>query len=194
MRQQQRGATLPQLLVALAVVCTLTGVGAYSIVQALPNYRLTQVARILMVHIRRARLEAIQRHATQYLDFDLDGDDNLDSGFCILWEDRNNNHHKEYLEKSRVFLDLTMPHGVCLQAYPGELGGPKRGPNNTSVDAGGSDGITFDRNRIKFNSNGTCSAGTIYVHNIKGRTFAIRLRSNGLIQLWRHNGGPWERW
>jgi hypothetical protein len=147
-----------------------------------------------VVQIHRAKLKAINQGTIYYLDFDLDGDGNLESEGCFLWQDRNGNRRKELLEKSDMVLDLGVFPAVHLKAYPRKLGGPKGGPNKTKIDAGGGDGVTFPQNRVKFNPDGTCSTGTIYIHNINGRTFAIRLRFNGLTQLWRHFGSEWERW
>jgi hypothetical protein len=33
----------------------------------------------------------------------------------------------------------------------------------------------------------------VYLHNQKGQSYAVRLRYNGLAQLWRHNGTQWDR-
>lgn len=193
MNNRDRGTTLSELLITLAVISTLAGAGAHSLVQALPNYRLGGAARSLLMNIHRTKLQAVQRGCAFYLDFDMDNDGRLDKGHCFLWEDRNDNFHKDHLEKAEPVFDLKLPAGVCLGAYPKDLGGPRRGPNNTRVAAGGGDGITFRSNRIRFNPNGTCTAGTIYLHSSRGRTFALRLRSNGLAQLWRHDGDQWQR-
>ena len=194
MKNKERGVTLNELIISLAVVGIVAAIGLPNVIQMVPNYRLTSTARSLVVHIHRAKLQAIQRGAVYYLDFDLDGDGNLESGGCFLWGDRNGNRHKEHLEKSEMVLDLEKFPGVHLQAYPIKLDGPGRGPNNTKIDAGGGDGVSFSQNRIKFNPNGTCSTGTVYLHNSNGRTYAIRLRFNGLTQLWRHYGSHWKRW
>jgi hypothetical protein len=113
----------------------------------------------------------------------------------VLWEDRNRNTERDPGEKGETVLDFQALPGVYLKPYPVELGGPARGPNDTSIHAGGDDGVTSDRNRINFNPDGTCSAGTIYLHNAKGRTCAIRVQSIGVIQLWRHEGKgkDWEK-
>jgi hypothetical protein len=194
MISKERGATLTQLLVTMGVVGTLLAIGAYQINQWLPHYRLHAATRSLIVQIQRARLQAIQRGAAHYLDFDLDGDGCLRSGGCLLWEDWNGNLRKDPLERAETVLDFLALPGVWLKPYPRELGGPSRGPHDTELAAGGGDGVTFTLDRIKFNPNGTCSAGTIYLHNTKGRTHAIRLRSHGLIEFWRHDGRDWERW
>jgi hypothetical protein len=194
MMNRERGVTLTELVVIMGVVATLMAVGAYQINQWLPHYHLTAAARTVFFQIHRAKLQAIQRGAVYYLDFDVDDDGNFRSGGCVLWEDWNRNLQKEPVERSETILDLQALAGVRLRSYPSELGGPTRGPHDTDVLAGGGDGVTFNLDRIKFNPNGTCSAGTIYLHNSKGRTYAIRLRSYGLIQFWRHDGREWERW
>ena len=194
MKNKERGVTINELMISLAVVGVLAAVGLPKFVKIVPNYRLTGTARSLVVQIHRAKLKAVQQGTIYYFDFDLDGDGNLESGGCFLWEDRNGNRRKELLEKSYMLMDFETLSNVHLQPYSRKLGGPKRGPNNTKIDAGGGDGVSFSQNRIKFNPNGTSSTGTIYLHNSNGRTFAIRLRYNGLTQLWRHDGDQWERW
>ena len=194
MKFSEKGFTLKELLVSLAVVSVTSAWGLPHLFEMIPNYRLTAAARSLVVQIHRGKLKAITRSTIHYFDFDLDGDGDLQSEGCFLWGDHNGNRRKELLEKSEMVFDLGLFPEVHLKTYPAELGGPKRGPNNRRIDAGGGDGVTLPQNRIKFNPRGTCSAGTIYLHNNNGRTFAIRLRSNCLTQLWRHYGEEWERW
>ena len=194
MKNRERGVTLNEVLISLAVVGVLAAVGLPKLVKIVPNYRLTGTARSLVVQIHRAKLKAVQEGTIHYFDFDLDGDGNLESGGCFLWGDRNGNRRKELLEQSQMILDLETFPGVHLHSYPYEQGGPKRGPNKTKINAGGDDGVSFSQNRIKFNPDGTCSTGTIYLHNSNGRTLAIRIRFNGLTQLWMHYGTGWIRW
>ena len=194
MKNGERGVTLNELIISLAVVGVLAAVGLPKLVKIVPNYRLTGTARSLVVQIHRAKLKAVQEGTIHYFDFDLDGDGNLESGGCFLWGDRNGNRRKELLEKSYMLTDFKTLSNVHLQPYSRKLGGPKRGPNNTKIDAGGGDGVSFSQNRIKFNPDGTCSTGTIYLHNANGRTLAIRIRFNGLTQLWMHDGTGWRRW
>ncbi len=194
MKNKERGLTLQEIIISLAIVGVVAIVGLPHLVAMIPNYRLTGAARSLVIQIHKAKLRAIQQRTIYYLDFDLDDDGNLESEACFLWGDRNGNRRKELLEQSEMVLDFKTFPNVHLKPYPSDLGGPRRGPNNTKIDAGGGDGVSFSQNRIKFNPNGTCSTGTIYFHNSKGRTFAIRLRYNGLTQLWRHYGQDWERW
>jgi prepilin-type N-terminal cleavage/methylation domain-containing protein len=194
MKSTEIGFTLKELVVTLAVIGVTTAWGMPHLVEMIPNYRLTSAARSLVVQIHRAKLRATSQSTVCYFDFDLDGDGDLQSEGCFLWRDRNRNHRKELLEKSDMVFDLGLFPKVHLKAYPAELGGPERGPNNTKINAGGGDGVSFAQNRIKFNPDGTCSTGTVYLHNDNGRTFAIRLRYNCLTQLWKHYGQGWERW
>ena len=193
MKCSVRGATLTEVIISLAVVGVLTALGLPALTRTLPNYRLASAARNLLFSIQEAKARAVYRRIVCYLDFDLDVDGDVNSEGCMLWEDDNGNRHKEDNEKSEGVLDLVHFPGVHYQAFPSELGGPERGPNNTKIDAGGGDGISFSQNRIKFNPNGTSSTGTIYLHNRNGRTFAIRLRHNGYAQTWYHDGYGWVR-
>ena len=194
MTAQERGTSLHELLIALAVFGVLAAVGTPTLLQRLPDYRLTSAARSLLSQIQRAKVQTIRECTVYYLDFDRNEDGGLVSWNCVLWEDCNGNRHRETLERSELVFDLGEFPGVYLRSYHRELGGPQCGPNNSDVNSGGGDGISFSQNRIRFNPNGTCSAGTIYLHNSTGRTYAIRLRSTGLVQLWRHCGSEWERW
>jgi prepilin-type N-terminal cleavage/methylation domain-containing protein len=106
MKNKERGVTLNELIISLAVVGTVAAIGLPNLIQMVPNYRLTGAARSLVVQIHKAKLTAIQRGAVYYLDFDLDGDGKLESGGCFLWGDRNGNRHKEHLERSEMVLDL----------------------------------------------------------------------------------------
>ena len=194
MKFSKKGFTLKELLASLAVVSVTAAWGLPHLVEMIPNYRLNGAARSLVVQIHKAKLRAVQQRTIHYLDFDINNSGKLESEGCVLWQDRNGNRRTELLERGQTVFDFQTFPGVHLRSYPTHLGGPARGPNNTKVEAGGGDGISFAQNRIKFNPNGTCSTGTIYLHNSKGRTFAIRLRHNCLTQLWNHYGQGWERW
>ncbi len=193
MKHAERGTTVQELIVTLGILSILASVGGYGLSQVLPKYRLSSAARSLLFHIQEARARAAYRAATCYLDFDSDGDGDVGLGQSVLWEDLNANKRKDPQEKEEPSFGLREFPGVYFKAFPFEQGGPKRGPNNTEIDAGGGDGVSFSKNRIKFNPTGTCTSGTIYLHNQKGQTYAIRLRYNGLAQLWRHNGKQWVR-
>jgi type II secretory pathway pseudopilin PulG len=193
MKHAPQGTTLQEVLVTLGILSILASVGGYGLSQALTNYRLSSAARSLFYHIQEARSRAAFQGTVCYLDFDLDGDGDVEPGQCVLWQDPNSNGEKDPQEREEPSFGLKdFPH-IHFKAYPPELGGPMRGPNNTEIDAGGGDGVSFAGNRIKFNPVGTCTTGTVYLHNQKGRTYAIRLRYNGLVQLWRHNGEQWTR-
>jgi type II secretory pathway pseudopilin PulG len=193
MKHTEQGTTVQEVIVTLGILSILASVGGYGLSQILPNYRLSSAARSLLFHIQEARSRAAFQRTVYYLDFDLDGDGDVGSGPCVLWEDLNNNRQKDPEEKQEHSLWLKEFPSVQFRAYPSELGGPRRGPNNTEIDAGGGDGVSFAGNRIKFNPIGTCTSGTVYLHNQKGQTYAIRLRYNGLVQVWRHNGVQWVR-
>jgi len=193
MKHAEQGTTVQEVLVTLGILSILASVGGYGLSQALPNYRLSSAARSLLFYIQEARSRAAFQGTIYYLDFDLDGDGDVGTGPCVLWEDLNNNRQKDPQEKEEPSFGLKEFPSVHFRAYPSELGGPMRGPNNTEIDAGGGDGVSFAGNRIKFNPIGTCTSGTVYLHNQKGQTYAIRLRYNGLVQLWRHNGARWVR-
>jgi hypothetical protein len=193
MKHAQEGTTVQEVLVTLGILSILASVGGYGLSQALPNYRLSSAARSLFFHIQEARSRAAFKGTICYLDFDPEGDGDLGPGRCVLWQDLNDNGEKDPQEKEEPSFALKeFPH-VHFKAYPSELGGPMHGPNNREIDAGGGDGVSFAGNRIKFNPIGTCTTGTVYLHNQKGQTYAIRLRYNGLVQLWRYNGKQWVR-
>ena len=106
MKNRERGVTLNEIIISLAVVGVVTAVGLPKLVKIVPNYRLTSTARSLVVNIHRAKLKAVQQGSIYYFDFDLDGDGNLASGGCSLWGDRNGNRRKELLEKSDMVIDF----------------------------------------------------------------------------------------
>ena len=193
MKQAGQGTTMNEVIITLGILSILASVGGYGLSQVLPNYRLSAAARSLLFHIHEARARAAYRAGIFYLDFDSDGDGSVGPGRCVLWEDFNDNKEKDPQEKGEPSFEITEFPQIYFRAFPSDLGGPKRGPNNTDIDAGGGDGVTFSRNRVKFNPTGTCTSGTVYLHNQKGQTYAIRLRYNGLAQLWRHNGERWVR-
>lgn len=193
MKPTEQGTTIKEMMVTLGILSVLAALGGYGLARALPNYYLSSAARSILCHVLEAKSRAAHRGTIWYLDFDPDGNGSVQEGQAALWEDRNENKRRDPGEPAETRFQIRrFPH-VQFRAYPSELGGPELGPNRTKIDAGGGDGVSFSQNRIKFNPTGTCSAGTIYLHNPNGRTYAVRIRYNGLPQIWHHNGYQWTR-
>ncbi|MBW1981385.1 MAG: type II secretion system protein [Deltaproteobacteria bacterium] len=186
-----RGMTLIQLLVAASLLGILTCIAVPWAQRILPNYYLSAAARCVVRSIHRARMQTIRTCSIHYLDFAAAKGEEPESSVCILWQDRNGNGHKDETESEDFVFSLESYPGCHYRAFPTAEGGPSCDFNNNSVDAGEGDGVTFNKNRIKFNPNGTCSSGTIYLHNRCQRTFAIRLLSTGTVRLWLHENGQW---
>jgi type II secretory pathway pseudopilin PulG len=71
----QRGFSMMQLLVTLAVVSIVSGLAVYGIASARQRIRLTNSSRMLASYVEKARVDSVRRHPT---------DPNLMSGIEVL--------------------------------------------------------------------------------------------------------------
>jgi prepilin-type N-terminal cleavage/methylation domain-containing protein len=67
---RDRGLTLAELMVAVAVMAILGGVSAPYLLASLPGYRVNGAARQLVADIRLSRTLAIERGVDTFLEFD----------------------------------------------------------------------------------------------------------------------------
>jgi type IV fimbrial biogenesis protein FimT len=99
---RQRGFTLTETLVTLSVLGGLLAMGVSSISDQLHSLRLAGVSNDVMQQLYLARSEAIKRNKRVALCKSADGESCSDEGGWeqgwILFEDRNNNGHRESTE------------------------------------------------------------------------------------------------
>jgi hypothetical protein len=173
-RADERGATVIDLVVSVALVLAVAAVALPRLGDAMEREQAVMGARHIAGLLHRARFEALRRGTGVALRFDLTG-----GGSSIeLVEDGNGNG----------VLQRDIDRGIDLAiAAPDRLGDHMRGVelriNQDIPDIGsggplaaGSDPVRIGRSSLlSFSPTGTATAGTLYVAGERGPQLAVRV-------------------
>lgn len=158
---RQRGYSMVEMVVCLALATVLAGAGAPALTLARQGARAEGATDYLVGRLQMARLEALRRHVNVALRFEADGA----SWWLALYADGNGNGVRaadiaagtDYLLCPREQLERQFPcvgFGVHQQAV--------LLPDDSSTDT--SDPIHVGKSRMfSFSPTGTASSGTVYL-------------------------------
>lgn len=187
----ERGVTLLELLISIAIVAILISLGIPNLRLFREKERIKGTANTLLSDVHFARMKAME---TGYVAIIFDSSDDRYS--IAMWEDSNGNTEIEQSE-------LTFIKTVSFK------GGIEFGVNddvnltacsNTEEDPP-SDGISFEYssgdNILLFNKRGypvsktETTGGAVYIHN-NFRTYAISVGAGGLTKKCVWDGESWH--
>jgi prepilin-type N-terminal cleavage/methylation domain-containing protein len=195
-RGSARGMSAVELMMALALVSILGGLAVASVS---PETKLVQeeaAARFLVMQIRQARHEALQRSTTVGIRFERDA--TADRTQFRAYVDGNGNGLRTREIQDRIDTPLALARrleddfagagfGVVAALPPIDAGGDR-------LDVG-ADPIHVGTSRIvSFGPTGRGSSGTLYVRGRGGRQFAVRIfGQTGRVRLleFRAAGAQW---
>lgn len=180
-RKTGSGVTLMEVLVVLIILAVLAAVAIPAFSVWLPDYRLRNAARDLYSNLQLAKMGSVNKNKDWAVIFNRDGSP---AGYSIasgrggngVWEGPAGD---DPIEK---IVDLTVYKGV------------RYGHGNANETLGGTfdDEISYNNNRVVFNSRGTCSAGYVYLQNERNTAYAVGTRSSGEIRLRKWTGSHWK--
>lgn len=153
MSQKQRGFSLVELLVVVAIMLIMGSVAAPTLVNALPKYRLKKSARDLCAHLRKARSTAVKQKRDVIVRFNIGG-------------------FQYTVDKTTVKLEQGITFGHGNSCRPAGTIFPSDGVSFT-----GNKIVFNSRGLISSNS------GYIYLQNEKKETCAISATTAGNISL-----------
>ncbi len=176
--RSSKGFSIIEMMIVIAIIGILAMIAVPDFLGLTPRARLKSAARDIVSNMQLARVKAIRDGSPWAVQFDT-GDARYrvlsDKGADDTWNTTDDDSYKT----------------VNLSDYKGVSFGSGHGPRPGLSDP--ADGVSFGGNRAIFNSDGTSSAGTVYVKNDDGDTFAVGAASAaGRIKIWRNYGSGWE--
>lgn len=172
---KNRGFTLVEVLIVIAVIGILSAISVPMFQKWLPNMRLKDAAQDLYGYMQKARLGAVKTNST--------------------WAIKFNPTANTYILYSGYPADNDNEGVISLLGYGS---GVKFGHGNATspISAAFGDEITYVTpvNVATFNSLGTGNAGYVYLEHEKSTTtFAVGSMSSGAIKVKRWLGGAWNQ-
>ena len=172
MTRRDSGLTLIELLFVVALVSTLIAIALPLTADALDRQRCASAARYLAGRVYLARMEAVKRSTNVGIKFDA-----VDADYKFTtYVDGNGNGIRTLDIRLGIDVSLTSEERLSY-TFAGVRFGLMPGVPDVDGDAhsAGGDGVRIGAARIlTLGSNGTATAGTLYVHSRKEQ-FAVRI-------------------
>ncbi len=165
------GFTLVELLVVIAIIGIVSAIALPTFNNYLSMLRLRASGRDVAAQMQYARTQAIIADEPWYVSFPPG------TGQYRLLDGTRNIHRT-----------------IDLAQYPGiSFGSNNPDPIDANHIAPPPDGVTYIGDKVKFNPDGTATAGTVYLKNDNGDTVAVGTASaTGRIKTWHNFGAGWQ--
>jgi prepilin-type N-terminal cleavage/methylation domain-containing protein len=169
--RNNRGFTLTELLVVITIIGIITAIAVPNCLAYLARLRLKTCYREMAAIFQFARTQALCDDGAWRVSFD-----SAAGRYCLL-------------DGSE-----TVSQTVELDHQPGiSFGSNNPAPIDANHVAPPPDGVTYVGNKVKFNTDGTATAGTVYLRNKNGDTIALGTASaTGQIKTWYDFGSGWQ--
>jgi len=193
--KNNNGVTLIELLIVIAIVSILAGIGIPQYGRFLAKNRVRSAANDLLQNMRLARTMAIKENRNYLITFNEGGANSYSIGFDGDGNDKLTDIADGYGEGNIRTVDLSVSYGVDVIFGTGAIEGPdERDTCPACIDIGASTfafGGTAGPVRQEFNPDGTISfTGSVFLmHNTRGFTYMLRISNQaGKIDLWKWDG------
>jgi len=177
----QRGFTLIECMIVLAILGIIVGIASNSLVDILPRHRLKSAAMDVRQDILKARMEAVKRSSFCTMAFNQNlGGTTWD---YIIFEDTNGTADLEYQSNETLLVKRNMDEyksGVRIDTSASGTGGDgvSFGDNGSGDPAMG-----FNYRGLPRNSAMLSGSGAVFLTNNRGETRRISVNPAGLVVI-----------
>lgn len=181
----ERGATLIEVLLTLAVAAAMTGIALPLTRDSLDEIRTSLAARYVAARLARARMDAVSQSRVVAIRFVAATPDDRFATFA----DGNGNGARTTEMVSGVDPQVS-PYEALADKFSGVRFGLRDGVPDVDGAFSGSSGIRFGTARIaSLGPDGTATSGTAYLHGRRSQ-FAVRvLGATGRVRVFRYDTG-----
>lgn len=177
MKPDQRGFTLLELMMIVAIIGIMSAMAYPGFSDYLERAKVKRFGRDIVSHMQLARINALRDGKQWAIQFD-------DNGYWVL-SDRGDDKKWATGDDIREKRVNIIDYGKTVTF--GSAQGKR--PDATSLH---DHGIVYTAKRVIFNGNGTSKSGTVYVKNSNDETIAVGSRSTaGKIKTWINLGDGW---
>lgn len=176
--KKNKGFTLIEVLVAVAIIGLLSAIALPAFMQWLPNMRLKAAVRNVYGAAMTAKGEAIKRQVNCALTFNQPVPTTSSSkNAYIVYSDINNNF--KFDDNDQIIVKMEeWPNSVMIDTSKGGGDG-----YTFSNDSGGKPAIVFQPTTIPTKFGGGFSKGSVFLTNTKGREYNIVVSRSGNISI-----------
>jgi prepilin-type N-terminal cleavage/methylation domain-containing protein len=178
--RSERGFTLIEAMITVAIIGILAGIGGLGIMNVLPTLRLNAAARDLRSDFRQARMQAVKSGAMCTVAFHQTVNGTT-RDYVVFVDNSTSPGNLEYDAGEQVLVSQELAaygSGVGLDASMGGGDGTTIGANDD-----GNPALAFNSRGMTRNNSGDAANGTVFLTNENGEQRSVSVNLTGGISV-----------